>query len=240
MPASLVSVVGSLYASEPTRTIGKETCSAGGRGFSPWLYSRVRWRTPARPSRPRSNCRRRHHELDTARVDRNRSRYRFLSDGLVLCWRLAPSAIHLSRGLASRRRGQGNCSHQPTTIFDLRHLCLCPRAAGPSFCRRRRKISGRHLVDRTFTADPDECGIHEVASGICGVLRDGVVGQAGDRCSSNRMLPFLNVRPAPSADRARSEDDVLGTDFPTLSDENTGPFNDVSQFTNVPRPGVPL
>src|SRR5215472_9207022 len=82
---------------------------------------------------------------------------------LVLRWRLASSAVHLSRSLAAGRRSEGDCSHQSASILNLRRVCLRYCAARFPFCRERNQTGCRCVANRTAPLDSDERSIYETS-----------------------------------------------------------------------------
>ena len=86
-------------------------------------------------------------------------------------------------------------SDQSASLFDLWSLFLCHRPGGHSFCRGRDQTGYCRVVDRPAAVNPHECGIHEAASGICGVLLDWLAIKAHNCCGCNWLVPSLTGRP---------------------------------------------
>ena len=92
------------------------------------------------------------YELDTARRDCYWRRGRIVPHRLVLCRRLASSALDPSGDLAPGRRGTGDCSDRSSAISNLRGFRLRRRSTRPSLDGQYGQVGCRHVADGAVVA----------------------------------------------------------------------------------------
>ena len=113
---------------------------------------------------------------------------------LVLCRRLAPSSLYLSRNLAAGRRNQVHRPDRSTTIPHLCSLCLCHLAAGYSFGDQCGQTGSRRVAARTSAADTHGCRLHQAPPRFCDLVRDWLAGKAANHRARHLVPPLTASR----------------------------------------------